>query len=119
MNKKCKECKYKLIIDEQQCFFLGMDTESQLVPDEFEEYRSLEYNLKSYIKVDEHYLKNDLDSHNSVECSCCKNRFRAENSGKYFEEMLAVVNKRWGTPGWKLTIIFYVREKYFEEFGGF
>lgn len=118
MNKKCEECKYKIIVDEQECFFLGMHTESQLAPNEFEEYRALESGLNFYIEMEEYYLKNDLESHK--DCFGCKNKFRAENSRKYFREMLAFVNKESGwTPELKLVIISYISEKYFDEFGSF
>lgn len=116
MNKKCK---YRLIVDAQHCFFLGVATTRQVAIDERDEYESLEHGLKYLIKNEEYFLKNDLDSHNNEECIYCKNKFRAEGSGKYLEEMLLVVNKRWESHEWKLTILSYIEEKYFNEFGSF
>ncbi|AVK49387.1 hypothetical protein AXY43_16045 [Clostridium sp. MF28] len=119
MNKKCEKCKYRLIVDGQHCFFLGLATTRQLAIDERDEYGSFEPYLKQLIKSEDNFLKNDLDSHNNEECIYCKNKFRAEGSRKYLEEMLLVVNKRWESIEWKLTILLYIEEKYFNEFGSF
>lgn len=117
MNKKCEECKYQLIVYSQLCLSIEIDIERKVSLSWDEEYSVFEDKIKSYVNVQNDYLKKNLDERNE-KCFYCKNRVRVNKSEKYFKEMLRVMEKPSADDS-KLIIINYLLEKYFEECGDF
>jgi len=117
MNKKCEECKYRLIVYNQLCLSIEMDIERKACSSWDEEYNAFEDKIKNYVNFQNDYLKKDLDERND-KCFYCKNRIGVNKSEKHFEEMLKVMEKPIADES-KSVIINYLLEKYYEECGEF
>lgn len=95
---------------------LGIDTSKLLCPNSKEEYKDLKYALEAYM------IRSDLkDNINACYFNCinCNSKLRVENSKKYFNKMIDVINCDEYDYDDKLNKIYSFKNEYFAECGGF
>lgn len=115
-REKCNKCNYSAIEEMQHMLMLGIDTSKLVCPNSKEEYKDLKYALEAYmIRSD---LKDNINAR-YFNCINCNSKSRVEKSKKYFNKMIDVINCDQYDYDDKLNKIYFLKNEYFTECGGF
>lgn len=88
--KKCNKCEYTIIEEMQLDWMLGMDTAKLLSTPNYEhDYECLKIIIESYIN--DFYLKDNINDR-YFNCGNCDTKLGVEETTKYYNKILNVIN---------------------------